>query len=186
MRPTGKTALLFLLPCSIFLASCSIFPAPEVTASRYYDLATPERISVAGKNILLAPFASNSGERYKMALREGHSIRSTEECKWIMPPGSLMTKYLRLAFRSEPGVPLGKKEVTLSGSVSAFESDNDHAVLGITYTLYTFNGKKPAELSRTVLIREKCKARTPEEFSAAMTRAAGKVAASIAADLNKL
>lgn len=186
MRPSGKTALLFLLPGCLLLASCSIFPTPEVTVSNYYDLSIPEKISTPGKTVIVTPFASNSGERYKMALRVGNSIRSTESCKWIMPPGSLMTKYLRLAFRNAPGAPQGKKVVTLSGSISAFESNKGKAVLGVTYKLRTGDGKKEKEFSRTILIREKFEKASSEDFAAGMSRAAGKVAQSIAADLKKL
>lgn len=170
----------------LFPASCSIFPTPEVTVTRYFDLSIPARISLPGKNILVLPFSSHSGDRYKMALRVGNSIHSSEACKWIMPPGSLMTKYLRLAFRSEAGEAMGKDVVTLSGSISAFESGKKEVVLGLTYRLRMVSGGKAKEFSRTILLRQKFNEPSPEAFAEAMSLAAGKAAESIAQDIRKL
>lgn len=181
-----KAVLLFLLPGILLLASCNIFPSPEVAVSRYYDLSIPERVPLDGKNVLVLPFASNSGDRYKMALREGNSIRSSEASKWIMPPGSLMTKYLRLAFRSEPGMRQSRQEITLSGTVSAFESQKGEAILGLTYKLRPSVGTGMKEFSRTILLREKFEGSSAEAFAAAMSKAAEKAAESIAADIKKL
>ena len=168
------------------LSGCSIFPSPEVTVAQYYDLSIPEKLSTYGKNVEVLPFSSNSGDRYKMVLRNQNRIESTENCKWILPPGSLMTKYLRLAFRSEPGDTRKNGTVILSGSISAFESENDSAILGLTYKL-RMTGKTPEkEISRTILLREKFAKTAPEEFAAAMSKAAKKAAESIAADLKKL
>lgn len=168
------------------LSGCSIFPSPEVTLTQYYDLSIPEKLSTYGKNVEVLPFSSNSGDRYKMALRNRNRIESTENCKWILPPGSLMTKYLRLTFRSEPGAAREKGTILLSGSVSAFESENGSAILGLTYKLRTIGRTPEKEICRTILLREKFAEAAPEEFASAMSKAAEKAAESIASDLKKL
>lgn len=170
-----------LLPGVLFLASCSIFPSPQVTTSQYYDLSIPERLPLAGISLHILPFASNSGERYKMALRDGNTIRSSEGSKWVLPPGSLLTKYFRLAFRSKGGSSVGKRSITLSGNVSAFESNNKEALLGLTYKLRSKN----KEFFRTILIREKQENDTAQAFAASMSKAARKAAESIAQDIKK-
>ncbi len=163
----------------VFCAACSIFPEPQQTETFYYDLTVPDRIALP-KPVEILPFASITGERFRMACREkGNIIRANEFHKWVQTPGTLMTKYLRLAFRNEPGDSGNPTTdfIQISGTVLLFEMDNGFAELGVRYQIQY---GPQAKINKTIMIREKLAGNTPVQFAEAMSRAANRFATLLA------
>lgn len=162
------------------LCACTLLPEPVQTQTQYFDLKLPQKI--APISIEVEPFATSSGERFRMSKRvDGTRIKSSDFHKWIQTPGSLLTKYLRLAFRNEEHDRILNcgKALTLRGEVLVFESSNGWAELGVRYCLHD----PDCTLSKTVMIREKLNAETPEGFAEAMSRAARRFAQLIASEV---
>lgn len=183
--------------CSIFLfisvlfgcCSCSLLPQPANSPTTYYDLGIPEKVLSSPKGeIHVLPFNSLSGERFRMVRRNGYILINDNDNKWQMPPGSLVTKYLTLTFRDTAKPDLrNRANITLSGSVTAFEADEDEAILGILYRIKYLpeNFSSPKwNIERSVLIKEKISGNTPADFAAAMTKALEKTAKMIIKDID--
>lgn len=181
MKYITQTAVIF---CLILLAGCSIFPAANNQKTHYYDLTQPPRITLH-QPLEVLPFVTTSGDRFRMAARIGKSeIAGDDFHKWILPPGSLLTKYLRLAFRDTPETHLQSEEdpMTLNGEILTFEISGKYAELGVRYHL---NYKKK-QLDKTILLREKLAEETPAGFAAAMSKTAEKFAGIVATDANRM
>ncbi|OQA85861.1 MAG: hypothetical protein BWY31_01628 [Lentisphaerae bacterium ADurb.Bin242] len=159
----------------VFCAACSIFPEPEQTETFYYDLTVPKQIALP-KPVEIIPFSSVTGERFRMACREKENIvRANEFHKWVQTPGSMLTKYLRLAFRNEPG-DIGKSapdSLLISGTVLLFEMRDGYAELAVRYQIQY--GAKD-KINKTIMIREKLAGSTPTQFAEAMSKTAERFA----------
>ena len=167
----------------IGVLSACLFSQPEQSDIVYYDLMQPKKIASVPLDV--AQLVSFSGERQRMARRDhGTRINGSDFHKWVQTPGSLLTRYLQLAFRNEASDDPAKlaDPVELRGEVLSFEIDGDDAVLGVRYHLR--RGRH--SFSKTVLIREKMERPDPECFPPAMSRAADRLAQFIAADAAKL
>lgn len=170
-------------------SSCSLLPQPANIPTNYYDLGIPEKAIACSRGIItVQPFNSLSGERFRMVRRNGYILINDDDNKWQMPPGSLVTKYLTLTFRDTAKTDLqNKANITLSGSVTAFEADEDEAILGILYRIKYYPKKFGApewNIERSVLIKEKISGNTPADFAAAMTKALEKAANMIIKDID--
>ena len=170
------------------LCGCSLLPEPAENVTRYFDLGLPAKtLKAAYGNVTILPFTSSSGERYRMVYRKNNLLCGDDNNKWQMPPGSLITKYLTLAF-SDSGADRNPGNIrnTLSGSVTAFEADKGDAVLGLRYKIRKdFSGRKAAAvIERSLFLREKIKENTPSGFASAMGRAAEKAALLILRDID--
>ena len=175
-----------LLSC----AGCSFFEQESVPTC-YYDLGIPGKtLSSPRGDIIVQPFGSLSGERYRMVWRKGHLLFGDDENKWQMPPGSLVTKYLTLVFRTSDKVSRPEKpNVFLDGKVTAFEADGDCAVLGLLYRVSApmengARGRITWLRDRSILLREKMQGKTPEDFASAMTKAMEKASGIILNDID--
>ena len=174
---------LVLLSGMMTLCGCSLYSPPEQSAIEYYDLIRPAKI--ASVPIDVDQFVNFSGERQRMVRRKTETVvRCSDFHKWIQAPGSMLTRYLRIAFRSEEGESILKNAdpVTLRGEVLVFELNNGFAELGIRYQLRRGN----QALTKTVLIREKLEGSGPDAVAAAMSRAAGRFARMIAGEAGKM
>lgn len=169
----------------VFCAACSIFPEPKQTETTYYDLTVPDRIALP-EPVEILPFASVTGERFRMACREKDNIVLANDFhKWVQPPGSLLTKYLKLAFRNEPSDP-GKPtapSLVISGTVLLFEMRDGYAEMGVYFQIqYGAQGK----VAKTIMIREKLADSTPARFAEAMSKAANRFALILAEECTVL
>ena len=188
---TGGVFFSGALCCMLLLCGgCSFFKQESVPTC-YYDLGIPgNTLSSPRGDIIVQPFGSLSGERYRMMWRKGHLLYGDDENKWQMPPGSLVTKYLTLAFRtSNKSSRTEKPNVFLDGRVTAFEADGDCAVLGLLYRVSApmengARGRITWLRDRSILLREKLPSRTPEAFAAAMTKAMEKATKIILQDID--
>ena len=169
----------------VFCTACSIFPEPEQAETFYYDLTVPDRIAMPNP-VEIIPFTSFTGERFRMSCREKDNIiRSNDFHKWVQTPGSLLTKYLRLAFRNEPG-NIGKPvtdPLLISGTVLLFEMRDGYAELGVRYRIQ-FGARN--KISKTIMIREKLTENTPAQFAEAMSRAVNRFARILAEESTAL
>ena len=174
----------------LFCGGCSLFQQESVPTC-YYDLGIPgNTLSSPRGDIIVQPFGSLSGERYRMMWRKGHLLYGDDENKWQMPPGSLVTKYLTLAFRtSNKSSRTEKPNVFLDGKVTAFEADGDCVVLGLLYRVSApmengARGRITWLRDRSILLREKMRGKTPEDFASAMTKAMEKASGIILKDID--
>ena len=170
------------------LCGCSFLPEPAENVTRYFDLGLPAKtLKAASGSVTVLPFSSSSGDRYRMVYRKDNLLCGDDNNKWQMPPGSLITKYLTLAF-SDSGADrsTGNIRYTLSGSVTAFEADKGDAVLGLRYKIRKeLSGGKTAEvIERSLFLREKIRGNAPSDFASAMGRAAEKAALLILKDID--
>ena len=183
MNKTVRLCRLFLLPavCMLF-CGCALLSDPEQTETRYFDLKCPEQI--VSMPIDVREFTSMSGERFRMFVRKNEtSIHSSEFHKWIQTPGSLVTKYLRLAYRENAADKAQPEHpVQLRGEVLLFETHGGCAELGVRYLLKL----NERILGRTVLLKEKMEKTGPEAFADAMSRAVRRFALQIAAEAKAL
>lgn len=170
------------------LCGCNLLPEPNENVTRYFDLGLPAKtLKAASGNVIIIPFSSSSGERYRMVYRKNNLLCGDDNNKWQMPPGSLVTKYLTLAFSDTgTGRNAGNNRNILSGNVTAFEADKGDAVLGLRYKIRKeVSGRKAAVTAeRSLLLREKIRENTPSGFAAAMGRAAEKAALLILRDID--
>lgn len=177
---------LFLIGTGLlFCAACSIFPEPKQTETLYYDLTVPDRIALPGP-VEILPFASVTGERFRMACREKNNIiHANDFHKWVQPPGSLLTKYLKLAFRNEPSDSRkqGTTPLLISGTVLLFEMRDGYAELGVYYQIQYGTQDK---INKTIMIREKLADSTPSQFAEAMSKAASRFALILAEESSSL
>ena len=102
------------------------------------------------------------------------SVVSSDFNKWMQPPGALLTRYLRLAFRNRLETHAVSRDqcAVLRGEVITFEINGKEAVLGVRYQL-RYDRQTYA---KTVLIKEKIEGRGPAAFAEAMSRAAERFA----------
>lgn len=176
--------------CLIFFCcSCSILPAPQKVSIHYYDLGIPSKIFSSTKgNISVRPFVSFSGERFRMVRRKGNLLYNDDNNKWQMPPGSLVTKYLTLSYRSEGKAAKNiRPDIMVGGKVTAFEMDNDTAILGISYHVRMpakKDGTAGKSWERNILIREKCAGKSAADYASGMSKAMAKAAKMIIEDIN--
>ena len=173
---------LAVLAGTMTICGCSLFSPPEQAAIEYYDLIRPAKI--ASVPIDVDQFVNFSGERQRMVRRKTETVvRCSDFHKWIQAPGSMLTRYLRIAFRNEEGEDIRKNTdpVTVRGEVLVFEVNEDFAELGVRYQLR----RGSQSLSKTVLLREKLESRTPDALADAMSRAANRFARMIADEAGK-
>lgn len=183
MNKTVRFCKLFLpAAAGLLFCGCALLSEPVQTETRYFDLKCPEQI--AAVPIDVREFTTMSGERFRMSIRKNETVvHGNEFHKWIQTPGSLVTKYLRLAYRQNTdGKAQTEQPVQLRGEVLLFETHDGYAELGIRYQL-RLNERK---LGRTVLLKEKMKHPGPEEFADAMSRAVQRFARQIAAEAKML
>ena len=175
------------LPAAAFgimlLCGCSLLSTPDQSSIACFDLTRPEKtVSVP---IDVEPFASFSGESRRMVRRTNEiSIHGSNFDKWLQSPGSMLTRYLRIAFRNETGESILKNAdpVVVRGEVLVFEVNRGFAELGVRYNLRY----RKASWIKTVLIREKLDRGGPEAFAHAMSRAANRFAQMIALEAGKI
>lgn len=168
---------------ALFFCGCSIFPEPHQDGISYYDLKMP--VQIKSCPIEIEQFANFSGERQRMLRRENDLlVVGSDFHKWMQTPGSLLSRYLRLAFRSDlrDSARNIEQAVFLRGDVLTFEINNGNAMLGVRYQLKY--GRQTC--SKTVMISEKMNGSRPEAFAEAMSRAAEKFARMVAAEAEKL
>ena len=174
---------LFLLSAvSTLFCGCALLSEPVQTETRYFDLKCPEQI--ASVPIDVREFTTMSGERFRMSVRKNETvILGSEFHKWVQTPGSLVTKYLRLAYRENTDDKVQKKHpVQLRGEVLLFETHGGFAELGIRYQLRLNEHK----IGRTVLLKDKMEKTGPEAFADAMSKAVQRFARQIAAEAETL
>lgn len=187
MRPicimwTALAAL--VLTCT---ASCSLLAPPEVREPVTYDLGIPEPLALPCK-VQINPFRMDGAARFKMMGRiHGNQLETDEYHRWIMPPGPMLTRYLRMAF-SESKPACGNKEI-ISGSILFFEADYTRktAVLSVEYEIRSGNSSVP-EIRKTVMLRIPFpeQAASPQAaFAAAMQKAAAALADKLRQELDQ-
>ena len=182
MKPSSALKPLFAGCCAALFCGCSLLSENAQSPIEYYDLQVPNKLSSVPIDV--EPFGSFSGERLRMAQRrDGTRIYGSDFHKWSQAPGSLLTRYLRLAYRNEPADDALKAgaPVTLRGEVLVFEADQGSAKLGVRYTLR----RGHASCTKTVLIQEKIEGKGPQAFADAMSRAADRFARLAAAEAAK-
>ena len=156
------------------VCACSFFAPEEQSGAWYYDLEQPERLPLQTP-VDVAIFSSAANERFRMAIRENKVMfRSSDKNRWSQTPGMLLTRYLRIAFRSgEKDLPADSGgKVHLKGEVLSFNTDGKYAEMAVCYTLQY----RERSVSKTVLLREKMKDFSPEGFASAMSRASSRFA----------
>jgi ABC-type uncharacterized transport system auxiliary subunit len=175
---------------AVFCASCSFLPSEPYREVRSYDLGVPAAAAPVAP-VSVQPFSADSACKFKLLYRAGGNEMLIDEYnKWTQPPGQMLTKYMRLAFRSEPG-EAGKRPETekyeLSGSILAFEADLDakKANLGVRYSLSSKNDPE-LRLDRTAIFSEELKGSSPADVAAAMEKAANQLVASVKSDIAAL
>lgn len=172
-----------VLAAAVCITGCSILPEPRQSSIEYYDLIPPKQVRSLPVDV--EQFVTFSGERQRMIRRSRNIyVESSDFHKWMQPAGPLLTRYLRLAFRSQLlHQPVNRDQcVILSGEVLSFERNGDNAVLGIRYQLKYDR----TTYSKTVLIKEKMDGSRPAAFAEAMSRAAERFAGTVAAEISKL
>ncbi len=157
---------------------------------KYFDLGTPDTMMVKGVDFKIENVCNSSNTRLKMAYRvSDNRIETDDYNKWIQNPGSLLTRYLRVAFESDVPVKRKNKTVTwlLNGGIDVFEIDlpKKEVRLGLNYYIVRESDNK-------ILIRQyrslttKLETMEPEAFARAMTVNAKKLAVKIRNDILKL
>ena len=182
MRAIAPLALAIL--CGMLCMSCNFLPSEPYREVHSYDLGVP---ASAGLPLSVQPFGTDSACKFKLLYRVGGNEMLIDEYnKWTQPPGQMLTKYLRLAFRSESG-EAGKLppqlDCELSGSILAFEADLDakKVNLGVHYTLSSMKlDSKPGD--RTTIFSQPFSTNEPEAIAEAMTKAAAQLVESVKSD----
>ncbi len=172
-----------VVAAAVCMTGCSILPEPRQSNIDYFDLRPPKQARSLPVDV--EQFVTSSGERQRM-LRRSKDIcmESSDFHKWMQPVGPLLTRYLRLAFRSQlQNQPVSRDRcVILSGEVLSFERNGDEAVLGIRYQLKYDR----TTYAKTVLITEKMDGSRPAAFAEAMSRAAERFVSTVGAEITKL
>ena len=164
------------------LCGCSLFSQPEQSSIKYFDLIRPEKIATVPIDV--DQFVNFSGERQRMIRRETETVvRCSDFHKWIQSPGSMLTRYLRIAFRNDENESIlrNSNPVIVRGEVLVFEVDHGFAELGIRYQLR----RGSQSFSKTILLREKLNGNGPDAAAAAMSRAANRFAREVAREAGK-
>jgi len=183
MRGSGLVLPAVVSGVMVMSCGCSLLSPSTQSSIEYYDLVRPEKIDSAPVNV--EQFASFSGERHRMIRRKDKTfIRGSDFNKWLQSPGSMLTRYLRIAFRNgiDDSILKNADYVAIRGEVLVFEVNDGYAELGIRYNMQY----RKVSLTKTVLIREKLERRGAEAFSLAMSRAANRFAKMVAAEANQI
>jgi len=157
--------------------------------SKSYDLGVPAEVKAAAF-LQVEPFSSSSTCKFKMLYRTGSNELSIDEFdKWIQPPGQLLTKYVRLAFRTSPGDSFvaGGAKYRLYATILAFEADLDagKASLGVRYELLD-DSDPSARVERTVIFSQPLDGSDAQAVAAAMSKAAAAMVQAVKKDLDAL
>lgn len=182
-RMPNCAAVMTALSAAVCLAGCSILPEPRQGRIEYFDLKPPAQLK--SPPVEVEQFVTFSGERSRMVRRKRDIfVESSDFYKWAQSPGALLTRYLRLAFRTSLQSPASVREkcVIVRGEVLTFEMNGENAVLGVRYQLKYGS----QAYCKTVLLTEKMKGSSPSAFAEAMSRAADRFVRSVAAEIGKL
>lgn len=186
-----KIQYCILAVCAAMLSGgCGIFSTPTYVPVRSYDLSLPAKVSVNGYRVVVQPFTSEAAAKYKMVTRSGVEIFRDEYNRWVQTPAVMLTRYLRMALIGD-GIASRKNlpVYELSGVVLTFETDQATST-SLLCVRYTITDQKTGAELRSGLLRyavplDKQKT-TPEAFAAAMSTAAGKLAADLKGIMNSL
>lgn len=184
---TGAVAFALALCLAPLCGACSFLPSGEYREARSFDIGVPAPLASAPA-VSIQPFGSDSACKYKMLYRSGgNEVFVDEYNKWTQPPGQMLTKYLRLAFRNDGDGSPREAKYELGGSVLAFEADFEKkkVELGVRYSLRSV-GSDSRSFERSAVISEPLSSVDPAEAAKAMGKAAFKLAVMIDADLKAL
>ena len=172
------------------LGACSLLPSEPYREVRSYDLGVPPSAEPAAA-LSVEPFSADSACKFKMLYRaEGNEMLIDEYNRWTQPPGQMLTKYLRLAFRDLPGASTARPELPkyeVSGSILAFEADLDSKKvnLGVHYIL---SNRIVSDISveRTMIFSQPMEGVSSSDVANSMSKAASQFVDSLKSDLQAL
>jgi len=125
-----------------------------------------------------------------MLYRKGsNELLIDEYGKWMQPPGQLLTKYVRLAFRTSPedGAVPGDAKYRLYATILAFEADLDAGKvnLGVRYELLDSTDSS-ARIERTAIFSQPFDGTDAQSVASSMAKAADALVQSVKSDLDSL
>ncbi len=179
--------------CALALAltgqACSIISSAPYQEVRSYDLGLPVPAR-APASLWIDPISSSASCKHKMLYRsDANELFIDEYGKWTQPPGQLLTKYLRLAFRGDASdAPvIGEAKYNLYGSVLAFEADLDakKVNLCVRYEMIGCAGSG-LRLERTTLFSSPLEGDDASAAASAMSKAAALMVQALKDDIAAL
>lgn len=172
------------VPLLLLSAGCGSLLGPEtVREPVIYDIDLPAALKNVPCPVTVRLFRMEGAARYKMLFRVAENTVSTDEYnRWSMPPGQLLTRYLRMAFAESANANAPGK--TVSGSILSFEGDlvRHQAVLCVKFSIRPDDGRG-REKEYTVKLSVPLKADTPDACAVAMEEAAAQLAERIRKEL---
>lgn len=157
------------------LSGCLFYSEPPQVA--FYDLQLPAKAKEQCKFRVVLMSNSTPSRSCMLYRQKNNQILQDEYNCWVQLPERMLMRYISMAY------PWGKNNskdlVEVHATITAFEFNamDNEAVLALNYQMK----KELEKQSGSVIVREKVNASTPEEFAAAMSRAAGKACKELAA-----
>ncbi len=169
-------SVLIILTIAIILSQPGCLFQDKYQPTSHYDLdTTTAGIKGNSFRIEFAEFTTSEPVRFKMVYRDHQNLLLVDNYnKWIQPPGPMLSRYLRVAFRNHN--PTTTEEIPsykIGGDIFMFQIDIEHkrVTLGINYSISRASSSDNSVLQqRTASFTEPFTENAPAVFAAAMSR----------------
>ena len=173
----NRKILIVAAAAVVLLTFSGCFFNSEPPQIAFYDLQLPAENQEQCKFRVVLISNSTPSRTCMLYRQKNNQILQDEYNCWVQLPERMLMRYISMAY---PWSKNSSKDlVEVHATITAFEFNavNNEAVLALNYRM----NKELAKQSGSVIVREKVNASTPEEFAAAMSRAAGKACKELAA-----
>ena len=172
----SKNILISAAAALVLLTLSGCFFNSERPQIAFYDLQLPAKVQEQCKFRVMLVSNSTPSRTFMLYRQKNNQILQDELNCWVQLPERMLMRYIAMAY------PWGKNscrnavEAQLTITAFEFNAADNEAVLAFNYQL----NKDLTNRTGSVMVREKVKAATPEEFAAAMSRAAEKACKELA------
>lgn len=143
----------------------------------FYDLQLPAKVQEQCKFRVVLVSNSTPSRTFMLYRQKNNQILQDEFNCWVQLPERMLMRYIAMAYPWGKNSTIDTVEVQVTLTAFEFNAADNAAVLAFNYRM----NKALTNRTGSVIVREKVKANTPEEFAAAMSRAAEKACKELAA-----